>query len=98
MRCLIPLALLLVAGSASAQEEEEALTPLNGVGRITIQGGWRLSSNGTFYDSFYALPDYQGVERAPISPGGPLRGGLLRLRRHGPHRAGDRSLRHRRAA
>ncbi len=74
MRCLVSLALLLVAGSASAQEEEE-LAPLNGVGRISIQGGWRLSSNDTFYDSFYALPDFQGAERAPISPGGPFLAG-----------------------
>jgi len=71
MRCLVSLALLLVAGSASAQEEE-ALAPLIGVGRISVQGGWRLSSNDTFYDSFYALPDFQGAERAPPSPGGPF--------------------------
>jgi len=70
MRRLVSLALLLVAASASAQEEE--LAPLNGVGRISVQGGWRLSSNATFYDSFYALPSYQGVERAPNSPGGPF--------------------------
>lgn len=67
------LALLLAAGSASAQDEEPL--PLNGVGRISIQAGWRVSSNGTFYDSFYALPAYQGVSRAPESPGGPLLAG-----------------------
>jgi len=69
MRRLVLLALFLAAGSASAQAE---LAPLNGVGRISVQGGWRVSSNDTFYDSFYALPDYQGVQRAPESPGGPF--------------------------
>jgi hypothetical protein len=73
MRCLTLLALLLAAGSASAQDDEPL--PLNGVGRISVQAGWRLSSNGTFYDSFYALPAYQGVQRAPESPGGPFLAG-----------------------
>ena len=71
MRRLVSLALLLAAGSASAQEEG-GLAPLNGVGRISVQGGWRLSSNTTFYDSFYALPGFQGAQRAPESPGGPF--------------------------
>lgn len=73
MRRLLPLAVLLATGSASAQDEE--LLPLNGVGRISVQAGWRHSSNGTFYDSFYALPAYQGVQRAPESPGGPFLAG-----------------------
>ena len=72
MRRSVLLALLLAAGSASAQEEPG---PLDGVGRISIQGGWRLTSNDTFYESFYALPDYRGVPRAPASPGGPLGAG-----------------------
>ena len=71
MRRLVFLASLLAAASTSAQE----LAPLNGVGRITVQGGWRVSSNDTFYDSFYALPANQGLERAPISPGGPFAAG-----------------------
>jgi hypothetical protein len=75
MRRLVLLSVLLAAASASAQGYEEELAPLNGVGRVSIQGGWRLSSNGTFYDSFYALPDYQGVARAPASPGGPFLAG-----------------------
>lgn len=74
MRRLTLLAVLLAAGSASAQDEEEPL-PLSGVGRMSIQAGWRLTSNGTFYDSFYSLPAYQGVQRAPESPGGPLLAG-----------------------
>jgi hypothetical protein len=73
MRRLTLLVVLLAAGSASAQEEE--LMPLNGVGRITVEAGWRVSSNSTFYDSFYALPAYQGVPRAPESPGGPFLAG-----------------------
>ncbi|WP_375773254.1 hypothetical protein NR798_21040 [Archangium gephyra] len=73
MRRLLLLAVLLATGSASAQDEE--LSPLNGVGRMSVQAGWRLSSNGTFYDSFYALPAYQGVQRAPESPGGPFLAG-----------------------
>ncbi|HEX8822926.1 MAG TPA: hypothetical protein VF794_23565 [Archangium sp.] len=72
MRRLVSLALLLAAGSASAQEE---LASLNGVGRISVQGGWRLSSNATFYDSFYALPAFQGAQRAPASIGGPFLAG-----------------------
>ncbi|AKJ03160.1 hypothetical protein ATI61_118169 [Archangium gephyra] len=74
MRRLTLLALLLAAGSASAQDDEEPL-PLNGVGRISVQAGWRLSSNGTFYDSYYALPSSQGFQRAPESPGGPFLAG-----------------------
>ncbi|WP_199243222.1 hypothetical protein [Vitiosangium sp. GDMCC 1.1324] len=73
---LVFLCLLFAASSASAQyEEEEELAPLNGVGRMSIQAGWRLSPNGTFYDKFYSLPDYQGVARAPASPGGPFLAG-----------------------
>jgi hypothetical protein len=71
MRRLLFLAFLLATASASAQE----LAPLNGVGRISFQGGWRVSSNDTFYDSFYALPANQGLERAPSSPGGPFLAG-----------------------
>ena len=73
MRRLLLLAVLLATGSASAQDEEPL--PLNGVGRISVQAGWRHSSNGTFYDSFYSLPAYQGVQRAPESPGGPFLAG-----------------------
>ncbi|MCY1078978.1 hypothetical protein [Archangium lansingense] len=73
MRRLALLAVLFAAGSAFAQDEE--LSPLNGVGRISVEAGWRHSSNGTFYDSFYALPAYQGVQRSPESPGGPFLAG-----------------------
>ncbi|WNG36376.1 hypothetical protein F0U61_23890 [Archangium violaceum] len=75
MRRFVLLSALLVAASASAQEYEEPLAPLNGVGRITVQGGWRLTTNNTFYDSFYSLPAHQGMARAPVSPGGPFLAG-----------------------
>jgi hypothetical protein len=73
MRGLVLLGLLLATATASAQEESEGVVPLNGVGRITVQGGWRLTSNNTFFDSFYALPGYacsEGCSRE--SPGGPF--------------------------
>ncbi|QRK05852.1 hypothetical protein JQX13_37800 [Archangium violaceum] len=75
MRRFLLLCALLAAASASAQEYEEPLAPLNGVGRITVQGGWRLTTNSTFRDSFYSLPAHQGMERAPASPGGPFLAG-----------------------
>jgi hypothetical protein len=73
MRGFVLLALLFAAATASAQEESEELVPLNGVGRITVQGGVRLSSNTTFFDSFYALPGFecsQGCSRE--TPAGPF--------------------------
>jgi hypothetical protein len=77
MRRLSLLTVLLAAASASAQEEEE-LSQLGGVGRISIQGGWRLTSNDTFYDSFYSLPDYRGLTNpARSSPGGPFLAGAF---------------------
>lgn len=71
MRRLLLLAILLATGSASAEE----LAPLNGVGRVSIQGGWRLTGNDTFYDSFYSLPAYKDLARAPASRGGPFGAG-----------------------
>src|SRR6218665_405481 len=73
-RRLALLALLFTAGEVSAQEE--GIVPLNGVGRISVEGGWRLSSNQTFYDSFYALPGYLcSQDCARGSPGGPFLAG-----------------------
>lgn len=68
----VVLAGLLATSAASAQEE---LTPLTGVGRISVEGGWRQSSNNTFYDSFYALPAWQGLDDGRRSPGGPFLAG-----------------------
>ncbi|MFY0576049.1 hypothetical protein ACN28S_18310 [Cystobacter fuscus] len=73
MRGLVLFALLLAAATASAQEESEELVPLNGVGRITVQGGVRLSSNNTFFDSFYALPGFEcSVGCSRETPAGPF--------------------------
>jgi hypothetical protein len=68
------LALLLAAGRAHAQDEALAAAPLEGVGRISVAGGWRLASNQTFYDSFYALPGYEcsGATCPRDSFGGPF--------------------------
>ena len=70
-RCLL-LALSLLSTSALAADD---LPTLDGAGRITIEAGWRLTTNQTFYDSFYAFPDYQGLSRAALSPGGPYLAG-----------------------
>lgn len=73
-RSALLLALVLAAGSARAQDESVALAPLEGVGRISVAGGWRLSSNETFYTSFYALPGYACSGDACLrdSRGGPF--------------------------
>lgn len=77
------LALALCATPALAQDGSEgdegdegyfeAEVPparLRGVGRFSLQTGWRLTSNGTFYRGYYGKrPE---LERAPASPGGPL--------------------------
>ncbi|WP_224369956.1 hypothetical protein [Hyalangium versicolor] len=66
---LLILIVTLVAATASAQDDAPSL---DGVGRISIQGGWKLVSNSTFYDHYYSLPGNAGLERAGKSPGGPL--------------------------
>ncbi|WP_434390317.1 outer membrane beta-barrel protein [Melittangium boletus] len=73
-RRLALFALLLAAPAASAQEEDDSgSVPLEGVGRISVQAGWRLTSNNTFYNSFYALPAYACAQDcARSSPGGPF--------------------------
>jgi hypothetical protein len=68
-RLTLPLALLvslLLAPAALAQ------TSLDGVGRITVAGGWRRTSNDTFLNGYYSRPENQGLQRAKASPGGPL--------------------------
>ncbi|MBU8894552.1 hypothetical protein KRR26_03000 [Corallococcus sp. M34] len=51
-RRLLPL-LVLLATPALAQPEDAAPKSLDGVGRITVSGGWRLTSNDTLFDSWY---------------------------------------------
>lgn len=65
---LLTLLATLAALTASAQGGPS----LEGGSRISVQGGWRYVSNSTFYDTYYALPENQGLERAPQSHGGPL--------------------------
>jgi hypothetical protein len=73
MRRLVLLCVVLGASRALARVEESGPVPLDGVGRVTVQGGWRLSGNDTFYDSFYALPGYTCTEGClRDSQGGPF--------------------------
>lgn len=77
------LAVSLLATSALAQPGREGydgfegyMDPeapparLRGVGRFSLQTGWRLTSNESFYQSYYGRHPELG--RAPASPGGPL--------------------------
>lgn len=71
------LAFALCAATAFAEDEPDdygelvgAPTALKGVGRMSIQLGWRMSPNETFYRDYYT--SRPGLERAPGSPGGPL--------------------------
>jgi hypothetical protein len=72
MRRLLLLVLLFSAAGASAQPAGPSA--LDQTTRITLHGGWRLTSNDTFYDSYYKLPGNEGLQRAPASPGGPYVG------------------------
>ncbi|WP_205525629.1 outer membrane beta-barrel protein [Pyxidicoccus trucidator] len=77
-RFLPPLALLIAAPalaqdpSGPDEEYEEVSTSLDGVGRISIQGGWRYTSNETFYTNWYGRDENKDLERAQESTGGPL--------------------------
>jgi hypothetical protein len=68
---VLPALLLLLAPPAAAQDPS-APSSLDGVGRISVQGGWRYTSNTTFRSGYYAQPENQGLEQAAASPGGPL--------------------------
>lgn len=68
-RGLLLLAALLSA-SASLAQDDVAPTSLEGVGRLTIQTGWRLTSNDTFYERYYS--QHAELARGPSSSGGPL--------------------------
>lgn len=76
LRRLLPPLALLVAAPAFAQDsapEEETSTSLDGVGRISIQGGYRFTSNETFYKSWYGQSDeFKALPRAREATGGPL--------------------------
>ncbi|RKI19439.1 hypothetical protein D7Y15_04435 [Corallococcus sp. AB030] len=76
----LPLVFALVAAPALALAQDDgdwsegrAPANLDGVGRITVQAGYRLTSNGTLYDAWYgAKGPGNGLERAPESSGGPF--------------------------
>lgn len=87
LRRLLPPLALLIAAPALAQDseapepqeasddEEEVSTSLDGVGRISIQGGWRVTSNKTFYNSWYGQKDFKDfpeLPRAREASGAPL--------------------------
>ena len=67
---LLPLLILLVASTASAQDDSG--TALEGGSRISVQGGWRYALNNTFYDNYYSQPGNVGLERASATRGGPM--------------------------
>ncbi|HYI01073.1 hypothetical protein [Hyalangium sp.] len=67
-----PLLTLLATLAASTAFAQDDAPSLDGVGRISIQGGWRYVSNSTLYNSYYSQPGNAGLERAAKSPGGPL--------------------------
>ncbi|MFL5344664.1 MAG: hypothetical protein ACJ8AT_07715 [Hyalangium sp.] len=71
---LLTLVATLVAFTASAQDDGPSL---EGVGRISIQGGWRYAANTTFYDHFYSVPGNEGLTRTSPSRGGPLVAGTF---------------------
>jgi hypothetical protein len=63
---LLAVLLLTAPGLAAAQAS------LDGVGRISTQLGWRLTTNRTFTDRYYSQPANLSLQRAEGSPGGPL--------------------------
>ncbi|MCY1034925.1 hypothetical protein OV207_25990 [Corallococcus sp. BB11-1] len=70
-----PLLFALIAAPAFAQDDADgdAPTSLDGVGRITVQAGYRLTSNATLYESWYGPKGPgAGLERAPESSGAPV--------------------------
>ena len=81
-RLLPPLTLLLAAPALAqdpepeASEDEEVSTSLDGVGRISIQGGYRYTSNNTFYNRWYGQVAFAELDpklsRAREASGGPL--------------------------
>ncbi|HZI12910.1 MAG TPA: outer membrane beta-barrel protein [Myxococcus sp.] len=72
LRRLLPLLALLLAAPAAAQEDDDAVpTSLDGVGRISVQGGWRVTSNETLYNRWYG-GKASGVPRARDGSGAPV--------------------------
>jgi hypothetical protein len=70
-RLLPPLALLLAAPAAAQEDDEAVPTSMDGVGRISVQGGWRVTSNETLYQRWYG-GKAAGVPRARDASGAPI--------------------------
>jgi hypothetical protein len=68
---LLPFLVLLVASTASAQDDSSG-SALEGGSRISIQGGLRYALNDTFYNNYYTQPGNIGLERAASPRWGPL--------------------------
>jgi hypothetical protein len=45
---------------------------LQDVGRVTVQGGWRLVANDTFYDRYASRPENAGLAPSSRSRGSPI--------------------------
>jgi hypothetical protein len=69
-RSLLLAVAVLCAAPALAQDDPLSL---NGIGRFTLQTGWRLTSNNTFYKGYY--DKRPSLVRGADSPGGPLLAG-----------------------
>ncbi|NTX02327.1 outer membrane beta-barrel protein [Myxococcus sp. CA040A] len=66
------LALMFAAPAFAQDEEDDGPTSMDGVGRITVQGGWRSTSNETFYKGWYGRTGNGDLARARKTGGGPF--------------------------
>ncbi|HVG62453.1 MAG TPA: hypothetical protein VNA24_28070 [Hyalangium sp.] len=70
---LLILLATLAASTASAQYEEEEVSPeLEGSSRFSLQTGWRYTPNTRFYNDYYSRAVNRGLPRAGGAIGGPL--------------------------
>ncbi|MDC0707789.1 hypothetical protein POL68_04845 [Stigmatella sp. ncwal1] len=67
-----PLALAALLAAPGAFAEEDVTPPTEDVGRVTVQGGWRLVANNTFYDRYESRPENAGLTPSRRSRGGPI--------------------------
>lgn len=68
---------LLFAAAACLLSSAAAAQTLEGVGRISPSVGWRLTTNRSFYDRYYARPENAQKPRAGASVGGPVVAGAF---------------------
>lgn len=70
---LLILLVTLGATTASAQYDEEKLSPeLEGSSRFSLQTGWRYASNERFFDEYYSQEENRNLNQAGGAIGGPL--------------------------